>query len=305
MKVLLLVTTPKPFFTQQVQVLENHGIDCTVEAVPGEWGPGPEQSRSPTDYLRYYPRALARAREDFDVVHVHYGLIGPVALAQPIRPVVLTLWGSDLMADNRVLRNISRSSARWADATVVPSETMECRLGSPCHRVPWGVDTDMFRPIEQERARDHLGWPQDETIALFPYSEDREVKDFPRARQVVERASPSVQLRTMEGIPYEQVPYHMNAADVVLVTSRRESGPMVVKEAAACNVPVVSTAVGWVPETLTGVTNSYVCESDEELVAGLESVIQSGERSDGQSTIAGQSLDASAENLIEVYQSVL
>lgn len=46
------------------------------------------------------------------------------------------------------------------------------------------------------------------------------------------------------------IPYYLNAADLFLLTSERENGPIVTKEALACGIPVVSSAVGDVEEYL-------------------------------------------------------
>ncbi|AQL44655.1 glycosyl transferase family 1 (plasmid) [Halorientalis sp. IM1011] len=300
MKVLQLVNTPRSFFEKQVAAVEAHGVSCTTLTVPGEHST--TESRSAVDYLRYYPDVLDHALDDYDVIHAHYGLLGPFAIAQPSCPVVLHLWGSDLMATDSFVPRLSRLSARLSDAVVLPSETMSDHLDTDHEVIPWGVDTEQFRPIDRERARDRLGWDTDGPVVLFPYPPGREVKNYPLAERVADAVDGDVDLRTMHGVPYEDVPFYMNASDAVLVTSDRESGPMVVKEAAACNVPVVSTDVGFVRETLTDVSNSRVCETESELVAGLESVLDAGQRSDGRAAVDG--LDRMGAEIERVYRRV-
>ena len=303
MKVLQLVTSPRPFFDHQVSVLEERGVDCTVRAVPGVDSAG---GRSPTDYARFYPAVLSEIRSDeYDLVHANYGLTTPFAFAQPVRPVVVSLWGTDLMSDHSWLRWLSRRAARGADATIVPSEPMSEALETDHLLVPFGVDTDLFRPIPRDEARERVGWETDRPIALFPYDTDRAVKDFPRARRLVERVDADLELRPVCGVDHEEIPYYMNASDVLLVTSKRESGPMVVKEAAACNLPIVSTDVGFVRETIGDVTNCVVSDDDAELAAGLERIAAERERADGRDVIDGLSLDSLGDRLHEVYRRVL
>lgn len=303
MKVLQLVTSPRPFFDQQVSALEARGIDCTVRAVPGAHSDG---GRSPADYARFYPAVLSEIRStEYDVIHANFGLTAPFAFAQPTRPIVVTLWGTDLMSDRSWLRRISRYAARTADAAIVPSQPMSELLETDHHRIPFGVDTDLFRPIPQSTARERVGWETDRPVALFPYDTDRSVKDFPRARRLVERVDADLELRTVSGVSHTEIPYYMNASDVLLVTSTRESGPMVVKEAAACNLPVVSTDVGFARETLAGVTGCVVSDDDSELTAGLERIATERGRSDGREVIDGLSLDALGERLHDVYRDVL
>ncbi|MFD1563879.1 glycosyltransferase [Haloarchaeobius amylolyticus] len=304
MKVLQLVTSSRPFFEQQVSALEERGVDCTVLEVPGEHSG--DSGRTPTDYARYYATVLSAVRSSsYDLVHANYGLVAPFALAQPTRPVVLTLWGTDLMSDRTWLRSCSRYGARRADAAIVPSRVMSRDLETDHELIPFGVDTDLFRPLPRADAREYLGWETDRPIALFPYDRTRSVKDYPRARRLVEQTEVDLELRTVSGVDHEEMPYYMNASDVLLVTSKRESGPMVVKEAAACNLPVVSTDVGFVRETIRGLTNCTVSDNDGALLGGLERAIEDGGRSDGRESIDGLSVDSLGERLYGLYRRVL
>ena len=303
MKVLQLVTSRRPFFDQQVAVLERQGVECTVLAVPGEYrGDSP---RTPIDYAHFYPQILSHVRSSrYDVVHANYGLVTPFALAQPTRPVVLTLWGTDLMSNRDWLRSLSRYGARLADAVVVPSPAMSRELEIDHEVIPFGVDTEVFRPVPKAQARDRVGWDQDRPIALFPYDGSREVKDFPRAQQIADRAAVDLEVRTVSGVSHDEIPYYMNASDLLLVTSERESGPMVVKEAAACELPIVSTDVGFVRETVAGLDNCVVSDDDDDLIAGVERIVAGGDRSNGRETIDDLSLEAMGERLLDLYRTV-
>lgn len=303
MKVLLLVNTRRPFFDTQVEALERQGVECTVQTVPGEHTT--ESRHGITGYARFYASVLERSLSDFDVVHVHYGLLGPIALAQPSRPVVLTLWGSEIMGHARWLDWLSARAAGLSDSVVVPWSTMSPYLECDHTVVPWGVDTDRFEPMDRDAAREELGWDHDDPVVLFPYDPGRAVKNFPLAETVTERADVDARLETMSGVPYDRVPVYMNASDVVLVTSRRESGPMVVPEAAACNVPVVSTDVGIAGDFLENVANSHVRQTPTGLASALSNELHARRRSDGRAVAEQMSLDRTADRLIDVYASAL
>ncbi|USZ70843.1 glycosyltransferase family 4 protein [Natronosalvus halobius] len=304
MHVLHLITSTRSFFEQQISVLEERGVECTVIGVPGEYTA--DSPRTPVDYLRFYPKVLSHVWSgEYDLIHGHYGLVAPFALAQPTRPVVMSLWGTDLMSDMRWLESISRYGARFADATIVPSPAMSRELDTDHVEIPFGVDTEQFRPVPRADARERVGWDPDERIALFPYDPNRDEKDYPRAERIVERADADIELRTIDGVPYEEMPYYMNASDALLVTSKREAGPMVIKEAAACNVPVVSTDVGFVRDTIGEVDNCIVSDDDADLAAGLETVLDGDRRSNGREVVDGLSLDAMGDRLLECYRDVL
>ncbi len=299
MKVLQLTTTDSPFFAEQVRALEAAGVDCTVVTVPS-----PPEGRSLASFATFYRRVLRETlTEDYDVVHANYGLLGPLAFAQPIRPVILTIWGSEVMGYSARLNAVTRAGIAAADAVIAPSRSIVERVESDTDLVPFGVDTERFQPMDRRDARAELGWDTDERVVLFPYDPDRGVKDFPRAERVVSETDAT--LRWIAGVPHDSVPVYMNASDAVLVTSERESGPMVVKEAAACNVPVISTDVGFAADVLEGVTHSTVADTDRRLVAGLQRALDADERADGRERIDTLGLERMADSLRAVYQREL
>lgn len=309
MRVLNVVTgADARFFQHQVAVLERQGTECTVIEVPGERTETDDttDSRSVVDYIQLYPQVLRASFGPYDLVHANYGLTAPAALAQPNLPVVMSLWGSDLF---KTFGPLSRLCARFADAVIVMSQEMADAVGTDCHVIPHGVDLSLFRPLPRRAARASLGWRQDARHVLFPYAQVREEKNYPRARRVTERAGAAidgdVELQTIHGVPHDRMPAYHNAADALLLTSHHEGSPNSVKEAMACNVPVVSTDVGDVRERLDGVEPSVVGTTDDELVAGLVRVLRQGGRSNGREHAREVSLEEMGERIREVYRSVL
>jgi glycosyltransferase involved in cell wall biosynthesis len=99
----------------------------------------------------------------------------------------------------------------------------------------------------------------------------------------------------------------MNACDALLVTSIQEGSPGVVKEALACNLPIVSLKVGDVPVRLKGIAGCELCadERPETIAASLQRVLARGERIQGRQAV--QCLDERllADQVIRIYRSVL
>lgn len=299
--VLQLVTTPRSFFDQQVRTLEERGVRCTVVEVPR-----PESGRGPESFAQFYREVLREAvLGDYDLVHANYGLVGPFALAQPVRPVVLSIWGSEVMGYSNRLDRVTRFAARHSDAVIAPSKAVSRELDVPHATIPFGVDTELFRPMDRASAREHLGWDPDERIVLFPYDPDRAVKNYPLAKRVVDRLPTDAELRTVSGLAYEEMPYVMNASDALLVTSDRESGPMVVKEAVSCGLPVVSTDVGFVRDVLSDVSNCFTARSERSLADSLEYVLESGQRAETSEAIGGLGLDEMADDILTLYTTTL
>jgi len=310
LRVLNLVTNGEArFYQQQLSFLESKGVECTTLEVPRDHGATQQEwadgGRSVGDYLRFYPTVLRHALGDYDVVHANYGLTAPLALAQPNLPVVLSLWGSDLFGSYGWL---SKRCARHCDAVIVMSEEMATELGGDPLVLPHGIDTERFAPEPQAQAQAHVGWDPETKHVLFPYAPSRTVKNYPLAERVVERVADRfdgpVQLEAVHGVPHEEVVRYMNAADALLLTSRREGSPNSVKEALACGLPVVATDVGDVRERLRGVNPSTVAETETDLVDGLLDALRAGKPSNGREIVGELSMDRMADRLVEVYRRV-
>ena len=300
LRVLSLVTNHRArFYRQQVDRLRQRGFDIEVLTVPDGDGGG----RRPRDYARFYVAALRASRGAYDLVHANYGLSAPPAVVQWFHPTVVSLWGSDLLG---TYGPVGRLSARLADEVIVMSPEMAAELGGECHVIAHGIDRDRFRPEPQAACREALGWSPGAAHVLFPYPSTRDVKNYPRAERLAaaaeDRLSRPVELHTISGVDHEEMYQYMNAADVLLLTSRREGSPNSVKEAMACNLPVVATDVGDVADRLADVEPSAVHDDDDALVASLVDILHRGERSNGRESIDEISLAGQIDRLVGVYR---
>jgi glycosyltransferase involved in cell wall biosynthesis len=114
-----------------------------------------------------------------------------------------------------------------------------------------------------------------------------------------------VYLQVVQGIRHEAVATYLNAADLLLLTSEHEGMPNSVKEALACNLPVVSTDVGDVARYLADVTPSAVHDDDEALAEAVVEILSSGERSNGRSQVEDIRLERTVERLKGVYEDAM
>ena len=154
-----------------------------------------------------------------------------------------------------------------------------------------------------------LGWDQNRYYVVFCNNPTIPVKNFPLAQAALERLRArgiEAELMVANSIPHDQVMLYMNASNALLLTSVAEGSPNVVKEAMACNVPVVSTNVGDVAEVIGRTEGCSVCPHDPEALAvGLEKALLHTERTSGREDI--QYLDSAliAQKVIAVYQKVI
>lgn len=304
MHVLQLVTNDEaPFFQEQIRSLEARGVTCTVRSPPGAHSS--TESRSVGAYARLVTETL-RDTNEYDLIHANYGLTAPAALAQHHLPSVISLWGSDLLGR---YGPICQFCAGHTDEVVVMTREMATVLDRPAHVIPHGIDMETFQSKSTTSARKELGWDQEKRHVLFPYSADREIKDFPKAARVVATAQSTVdtdiELHTISGVEHSRMSDYYNATDVLLLTSKREGSPNVLREALACNTPVVGTDVGDVAERLDGVSPSAVCQSETELNEAVAEILADPRSSNGRQKAFQTSTERTGERLEGVYHRAL
>jgi len=329
MKVLQIASSDISFFCDQVRILNENGIDCDVlYSASSKKGVHKEGDELSTKVLNkvyghnilYYsmrgghflPKVLKNSLANkYDIIHMNSGMVAPIGLLQPQRPIVTTLWGDDLLGNrlNGYQGKISKFCAKKSAATIVRSEEMRQALPCDAHIIPSGVDLEKFKPINRAEAVDRVNWKPDSKHVLFPYPRSQKKKRYSVAKEIVENVNGElderVELQSIYGVEHERMYLYYSAADVMILPSLREGSPNTVKEAMACNLPVVSTDVGDVSMRLGPVSNSHVCTTDLELTEALYDVLKSNNRSDGRLYVEDVSLKRMGEKIIDIYEHVL
>lgn len=281
------------------------------------------QGRGTKDYLAANWRVRQRWMTGaFDLVHVHYGLTGLATMMLPTPvPRLFTFYGSDI--NDPVQRTISVATARRARRVFV-AQRLADRWPAPENLViPNGVDFERVRPAPREDACRALGLDPTRRYVLFGGNPSNEVKGYPEyaavLRRVRERRPDVAELILSEpNQPYERVVQKLNAADLLLFTSKRgtEGSPTVVKEAAVSGLPVVTVDVGDAAETLAGVQPGAVVawpvddsEAEREdwreaLAAEVGRVLDGGARSNGRQLRSDLREDRIAARVLAVYEEI-
>jgi glycosyltransferase involved in cell wall biosynthesis len=210
-----------------------------------------------------------------------------------------------------LLRSVSRTVARNADAVIVVSEHMKRYLprSIPSHVLPSGIDLALFRPEPRDAVRERLGLPLDQQLVLFVGNPGLARKRHALAQQAVDRISQTRPAKLIIGweLPHRQIAELMNACDALVLTSMQEGSPNSVKEALACNLPVVAVPVGDVADRLRGVEGCELCRDDavESIAAALTRVLARGTRIDGRTAVLALDERRLTQQLIGIYRSVL
>lgn len=245
-------------------------------------------------------------KNEYNLIHAHYGLSGLLSVLQRKVPVVITYHGSDI--NQKYIRNLSLLAAKISAYNFFVSDDLFKKAGKPKRSkvIPCGVDVELFKPFDKEQAKMLLGFSSEKIYILFASDFDNPIKNYPLAKKAIEAvASDNVELVELKGWTRKEVSLLMSACDALLMTSFNEGSPQVVKEAMACNLPVISTNIGDVKDKISRLENCYITAFNPyDIASKLKLVIESKILTDSRSEIINLSLDAVALDIYSVYQRV-
>jgi glycosyltransferase involved in cell wall biosynthesis len=272
-----------------------------------------------------------------DIINLHWinsGFVKIESLAQLGKPIVWTLhdmWaftggchynqdcqfykkacGSCPQLDSQKERDLSRwvwqrkfKAWRDLDITVVsPSKWLaDCARSSPLLQnnrievIPNGIDTNLYRPLNKQFARNVLGLPQDKRLILFgalsATSDTR--KGFHLLQPALKMLKNSYPGEAIElvvfGASQPENPPDLSfkahylgtfkddislvlaysAADVFVLPSVQDNLPNTVLEALACGLPCTAFKVGGVSDMIKHKQNGFLAEpfSSEQIAEGI------------------------------------
>lgn len=239
-------------------------------------------------------------------------------------PIAITFHGSDLLGENLsgLTRKLvsrygvycSRRAARRANGIIVVARHLLNALGNRINPakvqiIPCGIDLERFKPMDQNQCRARLGWDSDEFHVLFATSAGDPVKRPELARAAVDllnRNHGRIKFHVLSGTPNNEVPCWLNAADVLLLTSKHEGSPTIVKEALACGLQIVSVNVGDVAERIEGIEVCHLAVAEPAALAGkLELVFERRERIHCREKLHEFSCETVAGKLEKFYQDMV
>jgi len=227
----------------------------------------------------------------FDIILASWAYpdgVGSVLIAKEMnKPIIVKAMGTDINLYTKYFlrRKIISSTLKKADKVIAVSFGLKNRLmqiGIPEDKIEVllnGVNTELFRPLEQAECRDKFKLPLDQKIILFIgnlvpvkgleylieafalfLNETKDnislilVGDGPLKQKLTLKTKEfniEKNVQFMGKQPYGDIPYWINACDIFCLPSISEGCPNVVIEALSCGKPVVATNVGGIPELVT------------------------------------------------------
>jgi glycosyltransferase involved in cell wall biosynthesis len=255
--------------------------------------------------------ALLR-KEKPDVVHAHYSSCGYLAalaaMGQPLKKVVSIL--GSFPTESRKLRFVRFCIDHVWHTTIVKSERTRAQLDRALPVIPNGVDLSLFPLTGQDEAKERVGFGKDGKYVIFVSNPARPEKQFGLAEEAVRLLhDDSVHLVPVFDKPHSEIVDYMCAADALIMTSASEGSPNVIKEAMACNCPIVVTDVGDVRWVTSGVDGTFVADTfkAEELADLLKKALAFNGRTRGRERITELELTTQevSSKLISIYNTVL
>lgn len=271
---------------------------------------------------------------NYDVIHPHYAFCAYLVNLAAIglhKPLVVSLMGSDIWQHKWYPAFVRMWARLWRwKAIIVKSKEMRERVGIPKAMViPNGVDMERFSEEPRAKCQEQLGWDAKKLHVLFPADPGLERKNWPLAFEAVKLLQKrlneltneiivrdgarkvrvnGIELHGMVGVPNEQTPIMYNAADAVVLPSFYEGSANAVKEAMACNAPLVTTDMGDCRERMEGIDGCYVAKTYdvEEFAELLEKALKYGKTKGRERLLADGIADWQiARKLTEIYECVM
>jgi len=233
-----------------------------------------------------------------DLLHVHYAiphsvsaLLARMMVAPRRLPFITTLHGTDitLVGADRSYLPITRFSIEQSDGVTAISQYLRERtlrefdIKRPIEVIPNFVNCDLYKRVEDPAAR--ARWAPEGEAILMHLSNFRPVKRVTDAIEIfalVRQKIPAKLILIGDGPDrgaaeyltrekhlskdvlflgkQDRVHEYLGLADLFLLPSELESFGLAALEAMACEVPVVATSVGGIPEVITSGVDGYLVQ---------------------------------------------
>ena len=132
------------------------------------------------------------------------------------------------------------------------------------------------------------------------------VKNYQLAKAAMKFLPKNYVLYPITGLKHNELINYYNAADMLLLTSFSEGSPNVIKEAMACNCPIVSTDVGDVKQVIKYTENCYNCNFEpQDIAEKITKVANLQSRSNGRDNIKNLDANLIAKKLCNLYKECL
>ena len=289
------------FVKEQGEALKGLGVNVFYFAVKGKHAKG---------YLSSLPGLKKSIKDNhIDLIHAHYGLCGALAVMQRSIPVVITFHNGETLSFKGKL--ISSLAAWFSKYNIFVAQHIHDKLFRVPKKysiIPCGIDLKQLPLVDKEDAIRFIGLQNDIPNILFGGSFSNARKNYPLAKEALALLPYDVNLIELKGYSRKEVNLLLCGCDLFFIPTKSEGSPQVVKEALACNCPIVATGVADIPVLLSGVSQCYTTGfNPSEIAERIDCVLKCGERSNGREKVISMNLDNPlvALRIKAIYEEVL
>lgn len=207
----------------------------------------------------------------------------------------------------------------------------------PIHHIPYGIDTDAYRPLDRQLCKAVLDIPQDKKVLLFGVTS---LKDHRKGGDLLLKAlqqlpqslksnivlltfgNSNEAFRSELGMPIISLGYinsdrlksiAYSAADLFILPTRADNLPLVLQESMSCGTPMVSFDIGGVRDIVRPSISGYLAtpENTEDFGHGIVKLLEDDnlrlDMSKNCRAIAVKEypLHLQSERYTELYQQIL
>lgn len=292
-----------PFIIEQGEAIRKCGVEIDYFAVKG------------SGILSYFTqrKALMHKINDLkpDLIHAHYGLSGITAVLQSKVPVVTTFHnGETLSFSSNILSSLF--SLRTKFMVYVAQHIYDLAYLKRKKNyviLPCGIDLHECVITDKEIARKELGFLPEKKYILFGGGFDNLRKNYPLLKEGIDLLKrDDIEVLEMKGLTRLQISKILSACDLFALPTKSEGSPQALKEAMACNCPIIATDVADIKHLLGNLDGHYICTFDPKDVAEkVEKALAFNSRTKGRERIIelGLTNDLVAKKLVDIYQSII
>jgi glycosyltransferase involved in cell wall biosynthesis len=208
-------------------------------------------------------------KKHFEVIHsqgYHSGLSGKIAQLLIHRPLVHTVHGSNLT--QKQVQSVKAKLEKWLltqinyDAIISVTHAF---LGQPHHGksavyIPNGVDTKVFKPLKNTERPIDLLW-----IGRNDWTKGFDL--WSQVLKILEPLGLTSKTILQGNFPPQEMAAIYSQSRILVITSRSEGFPLVLLEAWASGLAIISTKVGEIPYILEDANTGLLISTDANDIA--------------------------------------
>lgn len=297
-------------------------------------------------YLKIIPH-VKKILKDFkpNILHSHYassyGLIGALL---NYHPFILSVWGSDVFdfpkisyLNKIIFKFVLNSADRILSTSNIMTKEINNYTNKEIRCTPFGIDTDLFKSFYTDSLfakKDFIIgtvknlekiYGIDTLIQSFKYLKEKHsqlnvklliIGDGSERKNLIELAKKldiDKDILFTGKVYHSELPKYYNMMNVAVFLSRKESFGVSVLESSSCELPVIVSNIGGLPEVVeNGITGLIVNKDDPESTANAisemifkESLKNSLGKNGRARVLRDYNFKDNLEQMINIYKEVI